>query len=208
VLAHDIAKGIIVLVDADRLRSAKMLGRSLFEYHLRLRIYQVAPAEALRDATDAPKELRRFLESEPVSEVSKLDISPEAIAEFEAFIENNKGKPRPRNVWHDLKAVNVEDHAQALFEYLNLYGFPSAFIHGSGLIFKDVIQAKNDTATVLAWKSPYLTRLLILVELFVRLVGVLEAIEQTSGYFQAHVVLNRKYHEIMRPLAQRFARTF
>jgi hypothetical protein len=107
------------LVDADKLRAAKILNRSLFEYHLRLRIYQGDASEALRDATEAPKELRRFLETKPVSDVAKFDISADELIQFEAFIVKNQGKPRSRNVWQDVKAVNPGDEAQAFFEYFN-----------------------------------------------------------------------------------------
>ena len=171
---------------------------------MRLRIYQGNAFEALLDATDAPKELRKFFESSPVSEVSKLDISAEDLAQFQKFLDDNKGKPRRRNVWDDLKTVNAGNTAQAFFEYLNLYGLKSALSHGSGLVFKDVVQTRNETETVLAWKSPYLNRFLVIGEVFVRLVGVLEAIEKTSRYFQAHVVINRKYRAIMRPIVERF----
>jgi len=207
VLAHDVGSAIVTLVDADRLRAAKILNRSLFEYHLRLRIYQVDASEALRDATDAPKELRRFFESSPVSDVAKLDISAEELAEFETFLKEHEGKPRSRKVWQDLETIHAGNRAQALFEYLNLYGFASALAHGSGLVFKEVVQGASDTNTALRWRSPHLTRFLSIGEAFVRLVGILQAIEETSGYFQAHVVINRKYAAIMRPMAQRFART-
>jgi len=207
VLAHEVASAILSLVEADRLRAAKILNRSLFEYHLRLRIYQRDAAEALRDAADAPKELRRFLETKPVSDVAKFDISADELIQFEAFLAENQGKPRSRNVWQDVKTVNPGDDAQAFFEYFNLYGFPSALAHGSGLVFTEIVRTRNDTETFLAWRSPYLTPLLTIGEAFVRLVGVLEAIEKTSGYFQAHVVINRKYAAIMRPIAERFVRS-
>ena len=204
VLAHDVGSGTLALIDADRLRAARILNRSLFEYHLRLRIYQANATEALCDAADAPKELRKFFESRPVSEMSKLNISAEDLVQFQKFIDDNQGKLRRRNVWNDLKTINAEDHAQAGFEYFNLYGFQSALSHGSGLVFKDVVQTRGETETVLAWKSPYISRFLVIDEVFVRLVGVLEAIEKTSRYFQAHVVINRKYHAIMRPIVERF----
>ena len=74
-----------------------------------------------------------------MSEVSKLDISAEDLAQFQKFLDDNKGKPRRRNVWDDLKTVNAGNTAQAFFEYLNLYGLKSALSHGSGLVFKDVV---------------------------------------------------------------------
>jgi len=206
VLAHEVASAILSLVDADKLRAAKILNRSLFEYHLRLRIYQGDALEALRDATEAPKELRRFLETKPVSDVARFDISADELIQFEAFLAENQGKPRSRNVWQDVKTVNPGDDAQAFFEYFNLYGYPSALAHGSGLVFKEIVRTRGDTETVLQWRSPYLTPLLTIGEAFVRLVGVLEAIEKTSGYFQAHVVINQKYAAIMRPIAERFGR--
>ncbi len=204
VLAHDVGSATVALVDIDRLRAARVLNRSLFEYHLRLRIYQADPSEAVRDATDAPKELRRFFESTPVRDVKELDMSPEDVAEFEAFLKEHEGKPRSRNVWQDLETVYTGDHAQALFDYLNLYGFASALAHGSGLVFKEVVQGTSDTTTALWWRSRYLTRFLMIGEAFGRLVGILQAIEETSGYFHAHVVINRKYAEIMRPIVRRF----
>jgi len=123
-------------VDANQFQAAKILNRSLFEYHLRLRIYRSDASEALREATEAPKELRRFRETKPVSDVAKFDISPDDLIQFEAFLAQNQGKPRSRNVWQDVKTVNLGDDAQALFKYFNLYGYPSALAHGSGLGFQ------------------------------------------------------------------------
>jgi len=207
VLAHDVGSAIVTLVDVDRLRAAKILNRSLFEYHLRLRIYQADASEALRDATDAPKELRRFFESTPVSDVAKLDISAEDLAEFEAFLKEHEGKPRSRRVLEDLETVNAGNRARTVFEYRNLYAFASALAHGTGLVFKEVVQGAGAAETVLRWRSPHLTRFLTIGEAFGRVVGILQAVEETSGYFQAHVVINRKYAAIMRPIAQRFKQT-
>ncbi len=123
-------------MDANQFQAAKILNRSLFEYHLRLRIYRSDASEALREATEAPKELRRFRETKPVSDVAKFDISPDDLIQFEAFLAQNQGKPRSRNVWQDVKTVNLGDDAQALFKYFNLYGYPSALAHGSGLGFQ------------------------------------------------------------------------
>lgn len=84
------------------MRRANILNRSLFEYNLRLRIYPTYLIEALRDAAEAPKELRKLFESKPVEAVSYSNISAEDLKQFEKFLEENKGKPRYRNVWDDL----------------------------------------------------------------------------------------------------------
>jgi hypothetical protein len=203
VLAHEIASASLNLIDVDNLRAAKVLGRSLMEYQLRLGIYKIDSAEAVRDVEQAPKELRKFLEGRPTESLAIFNLSAEAEESLATFMESNKGKPRSRNIADDIKKLNAGNSRQAEFEYLNLYGLPSALSHGSGLVFSDVILVDGGTSR-LAWKSERLTRYLALAETTTRLIKILELIEETSGYFQANVVLWRKYAAILRPWAERF----
>jgi hypothetical protein len=204
VLSHEMGLAIVRLISSSHLRAAKILGRSLMEYQLRLSVYREDSAEALKDVRQAPKELRRFLEGRPTETMAPFNLSAEATESLEAFVAENKGKPQSRNISDDIKRLNHGNQRQAQFEYLNLYGLPSAFVHGSGLVFQDILLSNGATGSRLAWRSELLTPFLALSETTIRSIKILELIEETSGYFQANKVLWRKYHNIIAPWAQRF----
>jgi|GEM_PF-5171529 len=203
VLTYDIAGSITVLLASDRTRAGKILGRSLFEYQLRLEVYKNDPTEALADREKASRELRRFLDGRPTGDLQPFDLSPEAIADLERFMNEHAGKVRARNVWEDIRRNNAGNDRQALFEYLNLYGYPSALAHGNGLIFYDVIRW-DGSINRLAWRSEYLTRFLGLIESTTRTIRILELIEQTAGLPNTHAAYWNRYGFIMRPYAERF----
>ncbi len=206
VLTHDIVSSMVELIRSDRLRATQILARCLFEYELRLWIYREDPAEALRDNEQAPKELRRFFEGQPRTGPAALGLSRDEIAYLENYIHDNQGKVKRRDVYADVLRRAGGDKDEALFLYLGRYGFSSAFVHGSGLAFRDVIRAKGEQ-TFLNWRSRSLQRYPLLLEATRRLINVIELIETTSNRFQAHVVLEREFMDIIASHSKRFHET-
>ena len=206
VLTHDVVSSMVDLIRADRLRAAQILARCLFEYELRLWIYREDPAEALRDNEQAPKELRRFFEGQPRTGTAANRVSAEQMAHLDDYIRNNQGRVKTRDVWADVLRRAGGDKDKAQFLYLGRYGFSSSFVHGSGLAFPDVIRTEGKD-TFINWRSTNLRPYTLLLEAAFRLIKVVELVETTSGRFQAHVVLERKYSDIIASHSERFHRT-
>lgn len=196
VLVHDVGSSIIPLTSARRLRSAKILLRSLFEYYLALASYSIDSAKALREANDAPTALQKYFDGNKARGL-RIDFTAEEEIAFRKFMLDNQGRITRRIIQSDTQLVYGRDSDRGKFEYCSEYAYMSSFAHGGPLAFADVFTVSDNEQIRIHWTTLNLKDSHILCDAAYRLVHILQVIEELSGYFSAWKVHASRYDSIM-----------
>ena len=212
VLALETFEAILILIRADKLRAAFMLGRALTEYHVRLRYYilQAAPIverqrlkpmseerfrrkiHAIRDYENADAKVADVLHKyrfDYVSDAERVEILRQ-VAKNETLREQQ---------FREMCEVVAEEDADVWNVGFGQFKMQSAFLHGDQAAISDVMGNQDGSPMVVHLKSPALKALPFLAEVTWFYTGIMESFARVHGWAYGAVDARRKGTKLFGP---------
>lgn len=212
VLALETFEAIVVLIRADKLRAAFMLGRALMEYHVRLRYYilQAKPVierhkikpysearlckkiHAIRDYKNADAKVANVLHKHRLGYLSDSERAEilKQVAKSETLYEQQF------KLMGDVVAKDDPDVWEVGYGEFKMQ---SAFLHGDQAVISDVFGDENATERVVHLKSPAITALLLLAENAWFFTRMMSSFGLVHGWAYGAVYARQKGKELFSP---------
>jgi hypothetical protein len=149
-LTFDVSGAALELVRGRYFRTVEILVRSLLEYLVRVHYFSNHEDSAENALADADKVLRiGFKAKDSILNTLAEEFSQEERDELKAWLERTE-KPaytQVRLMFDDF------DKAHGKHMYEHLYALGSSYVHGTGMIFYDVIQPFDHPRDPINWQS-------------------------------------------------------
>ena len=215
VVALDNLSGIIVLLKANKLRSAYMLSRSLIDYHIRLRYYVLQSLEPKnrwqqsnsRSIYNFLKQCKAYIDWQNAQEKTfsilkdrPLDLEhlqSRGRDKFLAQLERDH-EVHSREFHHMLEVAEPEDEMRRFLR--STWLFQSGYMHGDQIMLAEVLE-KADNEIVVHWDSKGVSPIHTLGEAIFYCQQILESVKLIKCWaFGLQVAWERSADVFIEPL--------